>query len=452
MRATTGSFDALAPEAVWCPGVNLPQSHPLRYELHDEVHARPPLPLRSPARVSMLALLSPPAARDRELAALRTLAERHGVAFPAASGGHVSFDCGEFRVKWERHTEFSRYVFLSEGPGVPFTHSALEQVPAEWVAALPGELLHAAHAEVVPAAPGQIPQIDAASAAYFDGRPVVGSVVAGGAAVALTDFRIDANGFSRVVLFDRGLTPPQTGRAVQALFEVDTYRMLALLAFPMARELSPRIARDERELSEVANVLVNVAEADEPVLLDRLTTLQAHIERHEADNHYRFGAAAAYHELVQRRIAQLREERLEGLQTLEEFMERRLAPAMNTCAAVAARLESLSQRVSRATQLLSTRIEITRERQNQQLLESMDQRAAAQLRLQSTVEGLSVAAVTYYVLGIVNYLGKGLEARGLPVDPALVTALAIVPIAYLVWRGLRRARKVATRQLNGDQK
>lgn len=400
----------------------------------------------------MLALLSPPAAREREIAALRALAALYGVESPAASGGHVAFDCGDFRVKWERHTEFSRYVFLSEGPGAPFVRAALDDVPADWVAALPGELLHAAHAEVVPAAPSQTPQIDAASDAYFGGRPVVGSVVAGGAAVAMTDFRIDEKGFSRIVLFDRGLTPPQTGRAVQALFEVDTYRMLALLAFPVARELSPRIALDERELSEIANVLVNVAETDEPVLLDRLTTLQAHIERHEADNHYRFGAAAAYYELVRRRIAQLREERLEGLQTLEEFMERRLAPAMNTCAAVAARLESLSQRVSRATQLLSTRIEITRERQNQRLLESMDQRAAAQLRLQSTVEGLSVAAVTYYVLGIVNYLGKGLESRGLPVDPAMVTALAILPIAYLVWRGVRRARKVATRQLNGDGK
>ena len=126
----------------------------------------------------MLALLSPPAARERELAALRALAELHGVAFAAASGGHVSFDCGEFRVKWERHTEFSRYVFLREGPGAPFERSALDYVPADWVAALPGELLHAAHAEIVPAAPTQTPQIDTASDAYFGGRPVVGSIVA----------------------------------------------------------------------------------------------------------------------------------------------------------------------------------------------------------------------------------------------------------------------------------
>ena len=409
------------------------------------------MPLRAPARVSMLALLSPASERDRERDALRALAARFDVELVADdSTGHIAFDCGTFRVKWERHTEFSRYVFLVEGPGEPFAKAALNAVPDEWVAQLPGMVLHAAHAEVLPAAPGQTPLVDAVSSAYFGGRALVGSVIAGGAAVALTDFRIDAAGFSRVLLLDRAMTPPQTGRAVQALFEVDTYRLLALLAFPVARELSPRLARDERELSEIASVLVNVAEVDEPVLLDRLTSLQAKIERQEADNHYRFGAADAYYELVRRRIAQLREERLGSLQTLEEFMERRLAPAMNTCAAVAARLESLSQRVSRATQLLSTRIEMTRERQNQRLLESMDQRAAAQLRLQGTVEGLSVAAVTYYVIGIVGYLAKGLEARGLPLDPAVITALSIPPVAYFVWRGARRARKVVKRQLGGE--
>jgi uncharacterized membrane-anchored protein len=181
---------------------------------------------------------------------------------------------------------------------------------------------------------------------------------------------------------------------VQALLEVDAYRLLALLAFPVARELSPVLNRNERELSEIANVLVNADPESEPVLLDRLTRLQADIERHEADNHYRFGAAEAYYTLVQRRTSQLREERVAALQTFQEFMERRLGPAMNTCAAISARLESLSQRVTRATQLLSTRIEITRERQNQQLLESMNRRAETQLRLQATVEGLSVAAVS----------------------------------------------------------
>lgn len=191
-------------------------------------------------------------------------------------------------------------------------------------------------------------------------------------------------------------------------------------------------------------MLVQADVDSEPVLLDRLTRLQAEIERHEADNHYRFGAAVAYYEIVQRRIAQLREERLPPLQTFLEFTERRLAPAMNTCAAVSARLESLSQRVMRATQLLSTRIEITRERQNQQLLAQMNRRAEMQLRLQGTVEGLSVAAVTYYVVGLVNYVAKGLP-QSLGVDPGVLTAIAIPVVALLVYLGVRRVRHMVAR-------
>jgi len=65
------------------------------------------------------------------------------------------------------------------------------------------------------------------------------------------------------------------------------------------------------------------------------------------------------------------------------------------CRTAASRLESLSERVARANQLLSTRIDLSHERQNRALLDTMNSRAEAQLRLQLTIEGLSVAAVTY---------------------------------------------------------
>ena len=136
------------------------------------------------------------------------------------------------------------------------------------------------------------------------------------------------------------------------------------------------------------------------------------------------------------------------LQTLQEFMERRLAPAMNTCVAVMARMESLSQRVTRATQLLSTRIEITREGQNQQLLESMNQRAAAQLRLQGTVEGLSVAAVTYYIVGLIGYLAQGLDGLSFLPSAGVITATSIPVVAILVALGVRRIRRAVERQVD----
>lgn len=387
---------------------------------------------------------------------LRTLAAQHGHTLPLQPASHIALTLGDCKLKWERHTEYSRYVIAVEnGCDPPFSTPAIAALPEEWVAQLPGKVMYAGHVEVkaldaISAGACEPQDLVQLSRASFDDRPLVGSVIAGGLGVTLTDFRIDEGGFSRILLIDRGMTAPQIGRAVQALLEIDTYRLLALLAFPVARDLSPLLARDERELSEIANLLVKADKSIEPVLLDRLTTLQAHIERYEADHQYRFGAAAAYYAIVERRIAQLREERLGSLQTLQEFMERRLAPAMNTCTAAMGRLESLSQRVARATQLLSTRVGITREGQNQQLLETMNQRAAAQFRLQGTVEGLSVAAVTYYIVGLVNYLAKGLADAGVAIDPGIATAVSIPLVAVLIAFGIRKIRRAVERQVGSS--
>jgi len=427
--------------------VALPVSHPLRAELHDEVHARPPLPLRAPCRISCLALLCGNDARALEWQLLRELGEQHGVAMPTTPAGYLAADFGAFRLKWERHTEFSRYIVVVDGAeGAAFARAAIDALPAAWLARLPGQVIFAGHAEIVAPRSCDGADLQRLSTESFGDRPLVGSAIADGAAVALTDFRVDEGGYSRLLLVDRGLTAAQAGRLVQALLEVEMYRLLALLAFPVARELAPLLSRDERELSAIANLLVRADPASEPVLLDRLTALQAEIERHQADHQYRFGAAVAYHQIVQRRLEQLREARVGSLQTWQEFMERRLGPAMNTCEAAMARLESLSQRVTRATQLLSTRIGITRELQNQQLLESMNQRAAAQLRLQATVEGLSVAAVTYYIVGLVKYLADGLAESGVPVDAGVLTGLSIPLVATLVFFAVRRVRRSVAKQ------
>jgi len=144
-----------------------------------------------------------------------------------------------------------------------------------------------------------------------------------------------------------------------------------------------------------------------------------------------------------RRIAELRESRLAGLQTVEEFMARRFTPAMATCRSVEQRLLGLSERIARASALLSTRVDIARERQNQVLLASMDRRARLQLRLQQTVEGLSVAAIVYYLAGLVGYLAKGIRAGGLRFEPDLIVALAVPALAAAAFFTVRRARRRA---------
>ena len=94
----------------------LPPQHPKRVELNDEVHARPPEPISSPCRVSHLALLpAADEARDAAWAAICALAQQFSVPPPKPGANHYSADFGPFRIKWERHSEFSRLMVVVAG-------------------------------------------------------------------------------------------------------------------------------------------------------------------------------------------------------------------------------------------------------------------------------------------------------------------------------------------------
>ena len=407
----------------------LPPSYAKRIELNDEVHARPPEILFSPCRVSQIALLpAADEARDASWAALCALAQRFSIPPPAPGANHYSADFGPFRLKWERHGEFSRFMVVVAGAEPePFSAAAIHALPADWLKALPGQVIAAAHVTLL--ASKDVPlAISEISRRYFRDHMLVGGPLAGGQAHAFTDFRIQDDGFSRFLIYDGGMSPYQAGRLSQRLLEMETYRIMALLALPVAQEVAPQIGAQERELAEISAALVEAQEADEPLLLQRLTRMAAEAESRESRHRFRFSAAAAYYDLVRNRIQELRELRMEGMQTFGEFTERRLTPAMNTCKAVAARL-------------LSTRVDITRERQNQALLASMERRARQQVRLQQAVEGFSVAAITYYVVGLVAYLAKGLATSGVTLREEIVTSVAIPIVALGVALGVRRFRR-----------
>ncbi len=419
--------------------MQLPDNHPLRIDLNNEVHARPPEPLVAPLRISYLALFNDWPLREDDSQPVIDLAREYGVSPPAQGVNHYSADYGAFRLKWERHTEFTRYLLISElRNSDAFKEPIIKQLPDKWLQGLPGELLTATNIAIIE---DQSPpkNYETLSDNIFDGNVLIGSSLAG-LATALTDFRIKDDGFSRLWIANHGMKPWQAGRMVQRLLEIDTYRMMALLALPVAKQMSPLIGDSEKELVAITKSLSETSE-NESILLERLTRLQAQIERNEAKNHYRFGAAAAYYSLVERRINELREERIGGLQTFREFTQRRLVPAMETCQTMADRQDSLSTRVARATQLLSTRVDMARREQNQNVLESMNKRAELQLRLQSTVEGLSVAAITYYIVGLIGYAAKGAETMGIPVNSKALTAISIPLVIVLVAMGIRSVKK-----------
>ncbi len=432
----------------------LPREHVLRRTLNAEVHARPFARLNAPEQATHLAMLSGEAGVAADYAHLVSLCRRYGVSPPDSAANHAWLDFGKFRLKWERHTEFCTYTFFRNAPLTcrPFERPVLDSLPADWVETIPGEVLAAVNLVLEPSDSPEtsLESLTEGVPSLMGSEAFAAASVSGGAAVAFMDFAIDPRGFGRVVVNDRGLKPRQAGRLVQRLLEIETYRMLALLAVPLAREHGRELTLLGERLSAITQRLPEIQGLEEErELLSQITTLSARAEAIAAATQYRFSAAKAYYALVQRRIEELREGRVEGYQTLTQFVDRRLAPAMRTCEAVRERLDTLSRRLTRAGNLLRTRVDIQLEGQNRDLLQSMDRRARLQLRLQETVEGLSVAAITYYAVSLINYAARGVEASGVPLPVAGITAAAIPLVAGGVWYAIRRVRRYIERQNEG---
>jgi uncharacterized membrane-anchored protein len=416
-----------------------PPGHPQRVLLHNEIHARPPEAMAAPLALSHVVMFGDAAAREASRAHLAALLRDHHLPQPDAQSTHLRMDLGGFRLRWELHTEFVTWTFSRPFDGAGFGEhapaTAIQAVPQDWLAALPGECLAALHLWVLPT---REVQQHALTRQLLQEDTLVGSLVADGHGAVFTDFAIHADGYSRMVLLADGLPARRLGRLVQRLLEVDTYRMAALLGLPAAREASAVLRVAERELAALAEAIRVAGRDEEPQLLDRLTRLAGQVESHYAATHSRFSASAAYFELVDQRVQDVGEAKLGALQTIGEFIERRLSPARATCAWAVRRQDALSQRVSRISNLLRTRVEIEQQQSAQALLGTMNRRQDLQLKLQATVEGLSVAAITYYIVGLVSYLAKGAQALGWPFSAEATAASAIPVVAFSVWYSLRR--------------
>lgn len=414
--------------------------HPLRQRLNDEVHTRPPIPLEAPALVSYLAFIRDPENPVGERAHIGLLYERIGLPVePSAEAAHLIIDGGGFQLKWEQHGEFSTYTFFTQPKLPPQSgETALDAAPADWVQGIPGQVIAASHVELLAAGSITPEEMIAQRTGKADTNII--SLIAGQAAWMFTDFRIH-NGFSHFTVLDESMGKLRTGRIIQRLLEIETYRVMALLAFPIAKSVGRLLNRAEADLAMLIDRMVSAScPQDERAVLADLTKLAAEVEHSVASTNFRFGASAAYYRLVQQRIIDLKETRVSGYPTIKGFMERRLAPALNTCAAISSRQEDLSARIARTSQLLRTRVDIELERQNQEVLAQMNRRAKLQLRLQETVEGLSVVVLTYYGSQLVQYLAKGTkELHHLNTD--IITAVSIPVIAGLVAWGTRQMRK-----------
>lgn len=427
-----------------------PTDDELRATLHNEVHARPAARIRLPALIIYIAVLNEGISREQECMHLRRLPGQGGLESDQFHGNFLRLRCDGYTVKWERHTEFTRYSIVQPLPeSARLGASAPElmvapAVSAEWLRNIPGRTVAAIQLAMVHGdvqGPGTLME---SAQRWFGGRHLIASQLGAAAAQsvghswALTEFRIGEDGFERMlVIASPETTETRAGRISQRLLELETYRLMALRGLPVAKLLGSMLSEAEESLAAITARLENKTASDQE-LLDTLVSLAARVERATAQHSYRFAATNAYNTLVTQRIAELREKAIPGTQTLGEFMQRRLSPAMATVAATAQRLASLAERISRASALLRTRVDIATETQNQQLLEKLTRGQELQLRLQSTVEGLSIAAISYYVISLLLYGGKALKATGVPINPEIIAGALVPLVLWAVWRTTRQ--------------
>ncbi|MCB1995153.1 MAG: DUF3422 family protein, partial [Rhodoferax sp.] len=94
----------------------LPADDPLRHELHDEVHARPTARIRLPALLVYVAVLNDGVSRDEERLHLQRLPGQDGLQAADLAGHFLRLRLGDAVLKWERHSEFTRYTLVQPLP------------------------------------------------------------------------------------------------------------------------------------------------------------------------------------------------------------------------------------------------------------------------------------------------------------------------------------------------
>jgi uncharacterized membrane-anchored protein len=405
----------------------------LRQQISQELHNRPSAQIQVPTSITHMAVRLTEKERHQEYQQIVTLCQRYSVNPPSIDASCYYQNFGGFELRWERHLEFSSYSFIRKGLGqFLFEGYAIAFVPQEWLDSIVGELVSAVNLVISDKKLLEKELLDA-----FEGHQVLGSNVAGNRANVFASFRLHSDGFGRIIIENLMLNSYQAGRLIQRMLEIETYQMMALLSLPIARSLAPKVEKMELDLVDINQKMAGLAKKNDSEMLDRLSYLAGKTEQLISDISYRFSATNAYYELVCSRLDQLKEIDIAGLERVDEFVTRRLSPGIRTCQALSIRLEELTRRIARASSLLRTRIDLTIEKQNQQLLSAINQRGEVQLRLQQMVEGVSIAAMAYYLMGLLDYILDAANFSGFHLNKVIVKGFAVPIILCLTWLLLR---------------
>ncbi|MGV2871642.1 DUF3422 family protein [Colwellia sp. E150_009] len=409
--------------------------HPLREKLYNELHNRPFRSISNPAQITHIAIQHEGKLKQKEHDFISLLCNRFQVSLPAKTMPCFYQNFGLFSLRWERHMEYSTYTIIHEAPltNLPFIKNAIDYVPSDWLEHMPGNVIAALHLVIEPKNMTSETTIDQ----YFDNMRLTASAPYNGLAKVWTSYKLHDDGFGRFLVFEQALSPEQLGRLVQQLLQLDTYRLMATLGLPLAQAINTELNQLDLQLQQVTTCIALGKDSDDRELLTQVSAIAAKIEDYRSQSNYRFSATNAYYDVVLQRMEELKEDEINGHMTLQEFLMRRITPAVKTCQTAANHLEDISRRVNRASDLLRTRVEMLLQEQNQKLLKSMNRRAFIQMRLQQTVEGLSVAAISYYGMQLFETMLSSLPSLGIEYNHELVSGFAVPVVIGLVFVSTR---------------
>ncbi|MGE8064382.1 DUF3422 domain-containing protein [Pseudomonas sp. NPDC089569] len=392
--------------------------HPLRHTLHNELHARPSLYFSEPAHVFHLAVMGSEAERQALLDSL--CSEPVSKEMPQ---GITRFD-GHW-LKWERHAEFFTLTYVV---------TATTDNP-HWLS-LPDALA----AKINPCSRLMINSVQivvrkgegwTGSHSEYGFKDPCGSSIGGGDAAVWSDFRLSEHGENRLLFVNNHLNAYRQGRMIRRLLEIETYRMMASLSLPAAKQLSSQLDVFDKTLADLSERNAAPDTHNAKALLAEIAQLSARVVSLAARHRHRFSATQAYAQLVFERLAELRESRVGECQRLGVFIERRFKPTVRYCAVTEQRLDVLAKSVANLGELLQARVQVEMEEQNAEILKSLNARADAQIKIQRAVEGLSMIAITYYMLSLLKLLYSGIHLLGVGLSPRSAL-IAMTPVTVLI--------------------
>ena len=417
-------------------------NHPLRQWAVDEMHLRRFAPVSDNCQIYQAVLLINEDVRqpeDQHLIANKPDFDSWHLG-PRSANAHT--ESGIYFL-WERHTEASTITLIFP------SDMATKELDSylHWLEKWPGSVIRATRIKTLPS-PKLIEDNLVAMGIVAD--DLVCCEINAGIRI-WSDFGIHRDGYGRLLVYGGDVSDGERGRIIQRVQELGNYRNLALLGFPTVQEYGPQVDILEEQLSNHAKRVANADNKDnDEELLQQLAEISSQLELIRSATGFRLSATTAYADVAADRLAGLDIKPVANCQSLKDFTERRLVPAQRTCSVFQTRLARIAERISRIMHTLDVRVDTRIKAQNLRLMESMENSTQLQLRLQTLVEGLSIIAAAYYLVGLIGYVVKGASAFPSGSQSDLIIGAITLPVILIIWGFVHYLRNKVMK--HGDKK